>query len=155
MTAHIISPNVPKIMRDCLEGFARMLVHIAPLVVHGRTKSELLRNEVIREAIFVGLTFAVAIFLYPLTNRMMQTDLRRTVFIPLSGVAAFGAVPACWLYIVHATWSIYEPTSFALAYGYASLLEVIVVGILLYILRNQPIGYGRTLCVLHYVFWMI
>ena len=67
----------------------------------------------------------------------------------------FGAVPACWLYIVHATWSIYEPTSFALTYGYASILEIIVLGVLLYIVRNQPIGYGGTICVLHYVFWML
>ena len=146
--------DAPKIVRECLEGFVRMLFHVAPLGVHGRTRSELLRNGAIREAVFVCLTFAVALLVYPLTKLMVQTDLRRRVFMPLSGVAAFGAVPACWLYIIHATWGIYEPTSFALAYGYSSLLEITVAGGLLYLVRNQPIRYCGTVCVLHYIFWM-
>jgi hypothetical protein len=147
--------HAPRIVRESLEAFAGMLSHIAPLGMHGRTYYELRRNAAIREAVFLGLTFAVALFLYPLTKLAMQTDLRRRFFLSLSGLVAFVAVPACWLYIVHATWSIYEPTSFAFAYGYASVLEIIVVGVLLYIVRNQPIGYGGTVCVLHYIFWMV
>jgi len=153
-TAHHLA-DAPKIVRKCLEAFSRMLYHIAPLGFHWHTKSELRRNAAIREAVFLGLTFAVTLFLYPLTKLAMPTDPRRRSFVFLSGLAAFGAVPATWLYIVRATWSIYEPTSFGNAYGSASVLEIIVVGILLYIFRNQPIGYGRTLCVLHYVFWMV
>jgi hypothetical protein len=147
--------DAPKIVRECLEAFSRMLFHIAPLSFHWHTKSELRLNAAIREAVFLGLTFAVALLLYPLTKLVMQADLRGRFVIYLSGLAAFGAVPAAWLYIVHATWSIYEPTSFALAYGYASLIEVSVASGVLYIVRNEPIGYGRTACVLHYVFWMV
>lgn len=131
-----------------------MLFRIAPLGFHWHTRFELRRNAAIREAVFVGLTFAVALFLYPLIKLAMQADARRRLLIFLSGLAAFGAVPACWLYIVHATWSIYEPISFA-TYGSVSVLEIAVAGGLLYVLRNEPIGYGGTVCVFHYIFWMI
>lgn len=147
--------DAPKMVREFLQAFSRMLFHIAPLSLHSGTKYELRRNAGIREAVFLGLTLALALFLYRLTKLAAQSDLRRPFFISLTGLSAFGAVPACWLYIVHATWSIYEPTSFAVAYAYDSVLEIIVVGVLLYIFRNRPIGYGRTICVLHYVFWMV
>jgi hypothetical protein len=136
--------DAPKIVRKCLESFTRMLVDIAPLVVSGRTKSELLRSGVIREAVFVSLTFLIALFLYALTKLVTRTDSGKRIFLPLSGVAVFVAVPACWLYIVRATWSISEPTSFGIAYGYAALLEFTVAGALLFILRNQPIWCGTT-----------
>jgi hypothetical protein len=147
--------DAPKIVRECLEAFARMLFHIAPLGFHWHTKSELRRNAAIREAIFLALTFAVALFLYPLTKFALQADLRKRLVISLSGLAAFGVVPAAWLYIVHATWSVYEPTSFALAYGYNSVAEFLALGALLYMVRNQPITYGGTVCVFHYIFWML
>jgi hypothetical protein len=87
--------DAPKIVRECLEAFTRMLVDIAPLGVHGRTKSELLRSRVIREAVFVCLTFLTGLFLYSLTKLVTRTDSGRRVFLPLSGVAAFVAVPSC------------------------------------------------------------
>jgi hypothetical protein len=147
--------DAPKIVRKCLEAFTRTLVDIAPLGFHGRTKSELLRSEVIREAVFVGLTSLIALFLYSLTRLVTQRKgARRVVFI-LFGMSAFLAVPASWLYVVSATWSIYFPTSFSLAYGYTSLLEITFAAGLLYILRKEPFWCGATVCVLHYIFWML
>lgn len=147
--------DAPRIVSKCLQAFARMLVDIAPLAVNGRTRSELLQSAVIREAVFVGLTFLIALFLYSLTRLVTQRRGARRIVLVLFGVSAFFAVPACWLYIVRATWSIYEPTSFSVAYGYASLLEITFVGGLLYILRKEPFWCSATVCVLHYIFWML
>jgi hypothetical protein len=82
--------DAPKMVRECLQAFSRMLFHIAPLSLHSGTKYELQRNAGIREAVFLGLTLAVALFLYPLTKLAAQSDLRRPFFISLSGLSAFG-----------------------------------------------------------------
>lgn len=147
--------NSPRIIRESLEAFSRILADIAPLSSHGRTKLELWRSAVIREVVFVSLTFVIALSLYSLSKLVIRMHPGRRILVFFSGAAAFIAVPVCWLYIVRATRSIYELTSFSIAYGYALLLEVVIVAGLLYILRKQAIWPSATVCILHYLFWML
>jgi hypothetical protein len=145
----------PRTVRECLEGFSRALGHVASLALHQQKKVNLLRSELIREAVFLGLTLGIAFFLYFLTRLLTRSSTGRTLYAPLSGVAALFAVPACWLYIVHATWSIYEPKTFVDSYGLASILELTIVSVLVYFVRNQPIRRGAIVFGLHYIFWML
>lgn len=147
--------DAPTIIRVWLEGFSRMLARIAPVAIHWHTKAELSRSAVIRDAIFLGITLGIALLLYCAIRVLTRSTGIRTFFIPLSGIAAFCAVPTFWLYIVHSTWSTYEPKSFGSTYGYVALAELILVGALVYALRNQPIWRGTLLFGVHYVFWML
>jgi hypothetical protein len=146
--------DAPKIVRECLESFSRLLNQIAPLTYHWHTMPEIRQNRAIREVIFLGLTFAIALFLYPFM-KLTQAHLRRRPFISLSGFAAFAAVPAAWLYITDATLRGYHPHSFAYVLEPWGELEIIVLGLLLYLVRSDHIGFGATVCMLHYVFWLL
>jgi hypothetical protein len=148
--------DAPKFIRSCLEGFARVLSYIAPLAFHQHRMVNFLHSELIREVVFLGLTLGIAFLLYFPVRLLTRGSASRAVFVPLSGVAALMTVPACWLYIVHATWNTYyEPKTFGETYGLVSVLEVIVICALVYIVRNQPIWRGAVVFGLHYIFWML
>ena len=104
--------DAPKIVGDFLQAFAIMLARIASLVVSGRTRSQWLRSVFIREVVFAALVFGIAFLLYLLVRPLARTSVGRLALTPISGIAALIAVPGCWLYIVHATWSIYDPGTF-------------------------------------------
>jgi hypothetical protein len=146
--------DAPKRVRELLEGFARTLGSIASLAVSGRTRSEYLRSALIREAIFVGLVLGIAILLY-VTVRFFVRAAGGFVFAPISGIAALVAVPGCWLYITHATWSVYDPGILSTAYGSAFALEVAIAGGILYLVRHQAIWCGTLVFALHYIFWVL
>jgi hypothetical protein len=147
--------DAPKSVRDLLEAFASILARIASLVVSGRTRSEYLRSVLIREAVFVGLVLGVALLLYLLVHFFVRAAARRIVFAAIAGIAALIAVPGCWLYIVHATWSIYDPGTFWGTYGYISVLEIAVAGGVLYLVRGGAVGWGILAFALHYIFWVL
>lgn len=147
--------DAPKIIRECLESFAGTLSRIAPLAFHQHRKVNFVKSELIRGAVFLCLTSAIAVLSYFPIRLLVRPSAIQTVFLPLSGIAALIAVPVSWLYIVHATWSIYEPKSFGLSYGYAAVLELIVVGALVYLVRNQPIWWGAIVFAIHYISWML
>jgi hypothetical protein len=147
--------EAPTLIRQCLESFAKFLAHIASLVVSGRTRVEYLHSVFIRELIFLGLTVGLAILVYSSIVPLMRRYGYRLLFTLVWGVLALFAVPSCWLYIVHATWSIYEPKPFGETYGLASAVEFIAVGVLVYIVRRQPVWHGAIVFGLHYVFWML
>ncbi len=147
--------DAPKSVRDLLEAFASMLARIASLVVSGRTRSQYLRSVIIREVVFAAIVLGIALLLYLLVRLLARTAASRLVLSPISGIAALIAVPGCWLYIVHATWSIYDHGTFWGTYGYVFVVEIAVVSGILYLVRNQPIWRGTLIFVLHYVFWVL
>jgi hypothetical protein len=129
-------------VRDLLQAFAGMLKRIAPLGVHMRTRSELLRSRITREAVFVALVWVIALIVYLLILLINKIDFGRLVLTSASGVAVLIAVLGCWLYIVHATWNSYEPRTLWDTYGYKSVLEIAAAGGLLYVVRNQEVWRG-------------
>jgi len=148
-----IAVNAPRGIRDLLQAFGQTLGRIAPLGVHMRTKAQLLRSAVIGEVVFIVLLSAIALLIYLVVRSFRQSNGNRFVFAAISGLAALSAVPGCWLYIVLATWFDYEPLTFWRSYGYISVLEIVVAGGLLYLVRDQAIWRGTLVLALHYVFW--
>jgi hypothetical protein len=147
--------DAPKIVRQFLEGFAQMLAHIASLVVSGRTRSEYLRSVVIREAVFAGLMLSMALLLYFPVSLLRRSSVGQLVFAPMAGLAALIAVPGCWLYIVHATWGVYDQGTFWQSYGFVSALEIAAVGLLLYFVRRRSMRWSILAFALHYIFWIV
>ena len=109
-----------------LEAFSRMLFHLAPLVVHMRTKADLLRSVLVREGLFIAVMFVTATLIYWVVRLSTSRAAERSYFNTLAGASALVAVPFCWLYIVHATWliSFHEPRTFWDACGIRSALEL-------------------------------
>jgi hypothetical protein len=114
--SHRIAVHTSEIVRDLLDAFSRMLLRIAPLAVHLRT-----RSAIIREAVFVALMFGIALLLYLLVRSFVRTADARLAFAAISGPATLIALPACWLYIVYATWGFKDdPVTFWGTYGSVS-----------------------------------
>jgi len=148
--------DAPKIIRNSLQGFANVLLYIAPFAFHQHRKVNFLHSELIRDIVFLGLTLGMAFLLYVPVRLLTRGSPSREMFAPLSGMAALIAVPACWLYIVHATWNTYyEPKTFGETYGLVSILEVVVICALVYFVRNQPLWRGAVVFGCHYIFWMV
>jgi hypothetical protein len=121
-------------------AFADTLKLISPLGVHQRTKSALLKDPIIREAVFVVLTLGITVPVYFLIRLFTKRPAGRRALVPMSGIAALIAVPSCWLYIVDATWS--HSGTFWRAFGYFSAPEIGLSGALVYFVRNQSIRRG-------------
>jgi len=152
--AHYLA-NAPKSLQDLLQAFAMLMARFASSVVSGRTRSQWLRSVMIREVVFAVMVLGIAFLLYLLVRLCARAAAGRLVFAPISGVAALMAVPISWLYIVYASWSIYDPGTFWGTYGYISVAEIAVAGGLLYFVRNQAIWRGSLVFALHYVFWVL
>ena len=148
-----IAVNAPRGVRDLLQALGRTLRRLAPLGVHMRTKAQFLRSAVIDEVVFIVFLSAIALLLYWVARSFRQSHGGRFVFAAISGLTALSAVPGCWLYIVRATWFDYEPLTFWRSYGYISVLEIVVAGGLLYLVRDQATWRGTLVLALHYVFW--
>lgn len=131
-----------------------MLFHLAPLVVSGRTKTDLLRDVLVREGLFIAVMFVTATLIYWVVRLPRSRAPERSFFNVLAGASALVAVPFCWLYIVHATWLNYEPRNFWDACGIRSALELSAAVALLYVVRNRSIWYGVVLVALHFVWWV-
>lgn len=149
-----IATDAPKAVRDFLDAFAGILVRIAPLTVHLRTRTQLLRSEIIREVVFLGLVSGIGLFMYGLVRALGRITISNLILPPISGLAALVAVPGCWLYIVHATWNRYDPGTFWGSFGLLFLLEAAVAGTFIYFLRNQPVWRGTVVFAFHYLFWV-
>jgi|ERR1700693_87829 len=145
----------PKDVRDFLEAFSQMLTRIAPLIMHMRTKGEILRSEMIREGLFIALTLSIALLLYLFVKPFARTPVGKLVFVPIPGIAAVIAAPACWLYIVHTTGRALEADFFWGTSGYMFVLEAVLAGKCIYLVRNQAIWIGSLVFLLHYAFWIL
>jgi hypothetical protein len=149
-----IAIHAPNGVRDFLDAFAGMLVRIAPLTVHLRSRTQLVRSEIIREVVFLSLVLGVALFAYLLMRTLTRFAGGGLIEIAAFGLAALVAVPGCWLYIVHATWNRYDAGTFWGSFGLIFLLEAAAAGVLVYIFRNQAVWQGTLVFVLHYLFWI-
>jgi hypothetical protein len=128
-----IAMNAPEVVLRILETFSSFRSHVAPFIVHLRTKSDLLRDTVIYESGFVVVVITVTLLLYFL--------LRLCV--------------CCWLYIVHATWRPQDSfLSFAL-YATPRLSELIIAAALLYLVRDLAPWCGAIVFTLHYIVWIV
>jgi hypothetical protein len=145
----------PKDARDFLEAFSQMLTRIAPLIMQMRTKGEILRSEMIREGLFIALTLSIALLLYLFVKPFARTPAGKLVFVPISGIAAVIAAPGCWLYIVHTTGRALEVDTFSGTSGYMFILETVLAGGCIYLVRNQAIWPGSLVFLLHYAFWIL
>jgi hypothetical protein len=149
-----IAMHAPQGVRHFLEVFGGILRRIAPLGVHLRTRSQHLRSENIREGVFVGLVFGIAIILYLVVLPLSRTVAGRRVFVVISGIAALVAVPGLWLYIVHATWQPSETDTFWGTYGYIFIFETALAGVFIFP-RNQAVWRSSIVFVAHYIFWIV
>lgn len=141
-------------VRDFLDAFGALLFRIAPLGTN-KPWSVLHRNFQIWEVGFITVMLGIGMILFLSLRFFARTPACRSVFGPMSGLAALIAVPACWLYIVHATWSVYDPGTFWGTYGAVFALEVAISSGLLYFVRNQAIWRGTLIFALHYIFLVI
>jgi hypothetical protein len=144
----------PDFIRKVLVGFSTTLLRIAPVVVHMRTKGAILRSNLIREGVFLILIFGVALFLYLFVCAFERNRLAELIFRYISGITALIAVPGAWFYVVNTTRRVSDPDMFWGTSGYIFLLEVTIVGGLIYLLRNQPVWRGTFVFALHYLFWV-
>lgn len=142
-------------VRDFLQAFGQALLRIAPLGVHMRTKADLLKSAVIHEAVFAAIMLGIALLLYWLVRLFARTAVGWDAFGPISGIAALAAVPGCWLYIVHATWGVYDSGTFWDSYGCVSALEIILASGLLYLVRSQSAWWSAFVFGLHFIFWVL
>ena len=149
-----IAANAPDVIRGILETFSRFRRHLAPFTVHLRTKSDLLRDTILYEAVFVALVLSVTVLLYFLVRLCVRSNRATVFFAATSGLAALIAVPCCWLYIVHATWGFRDSLSFA-GYGTTCFLELVIAGGLIYFFRDRALWYGTVVFTLHYAVWIV
>lgn len=63
-------------------------------------------------------------------------------------------MPCCWLFIVHASWGVYEARAFWSTYGLC-FVEISLAGMLLYLARNHETWRGDLVFVVHYLFWIL
>lgn len=143
----------PDSVQDSLQAFRTVLSTIAPLAVEMRTKSQHLRSVLTREGLFLVLVIAIALPLYFLVRSLERTAVSRVLLVPISAIMTVIFLPACWLYIVYATWRTVEGPSFWAAFGTIFVLETAVAGALVYFFRNQAIWLGTLVFAFHYVFW--
>ena len=142
-------------VQDFLGTFGSTLRHIAPLAVNLHTKRENLRSVMIREVAFAVLVLGVALIFYFFVRLFERTATGELIFVPLSAATSFIAVPGCWLYILHATWPTFEPSTFWRTYGYIFILETALAGALIYFSRTNAAWRGTLVFSLHYVFWIL
>jgi hypothetical protein len=145
--------HASKPVRNFLDAFGALLFRIAPLGTD-QPRSILHRHFQIWEVGFIIVMLGIGVLLFLLLRRRAQTSAGRIIFSSLSGIAALVAVPAFWLYIVHATWSVYDPGTFWRTYGYVSVLEIAATGGILYLVRRGAVRWGILAFALHYIFWV-
>lgn len=136
-----------------LESFSAWLSHIAPTIVSGRTKAEVVNSALIREAVFIGIVIAIAVTCYSIVLLCAKSGNAKSMFATVSGLSAIAAVPVCWLYVVHATWG--DPPTFWSTYGTIGILELTAAVGLVYLVRDRPLWNGAVVLVLHFGFWVV
>jgi hypothetical protein len=145
--------HASKPVRNFLQAFFQILNHVAPLISH-LPRSVLLRNSLVWEIAFVAAVVGLALLSLVVLRIVERTPCRRLVLEVVAGITAVLAVPACWLYIVQATWSIYDTGTVWGNYGYMFVLEIAVVGVALYFARGRAPLWGILAFLLHYIFWV-
>src|ERR1039458_1408873 len=146
--------HASKPVRAFLDDFGLLLFRIAPLGTD-QPRNVLNRNFQIWEAAFIAVMLGLALVLFLIVRQLAQTSIAWTVLPSMSCLAALAAVPSFWLYIVHATWSIYDKGSFWRTYGFVSALELTSVGLILYLIRKWAVSWSIFAFALHYIFWVI
>ncbi len=141
-------------VREILDKFGLLLFRFAPLGTN-QPRSVLNRNFQIWELGFLVVMLGLGLVLFLILRRLAQYSATGLVLSSMGGIAALTAVPGIWLYMVHATWNVNDPGSFWRTYGIASTLEIIAVGLMLYLIRKRAVNWSILAFALHYIFWVI
>lgn len=147
--------NATDVIQRILETFSRFRRQLAPFTPHSETKSDLLRDAIVNEALFVALVFSTSLLLYFLLRQCVRPGPTTLFFAATSGLSALISVPCCWLYIVHATWGLqYSFLSFA-RYGTTCLSELVIAAGLLYLFWDRALWLSTVVFIVHYAVWIV
>jgi hypothetical protein len=146
--------HASKPVQRILDGLALLLVRIGPRSTHV-PRSVILRAWLIEEVIFVAMMAGIALLLLVFLRTIPQTATRRLILNPVAGITAVVAVPAGWLCLMHATWTISDTGTVWDNYGYAFVLETALAFVFLYFARERKPIWGILTFILHYIFWCV